>query len=222
MQSVLFLQIFLHFLFSMAIEAGLYYNAAMLSGAISATPVGVGLALTGASLGGLAIGIAAATYAEIKLQEFEEKCKRGSFKVRWQTAQGIRFLIFGGGVAMTTTAALGIISASIAVTASVASCGVGLAIVGVLALGYGFARYKMLSAAMQQREREEAAVEMVNIMLHDPHANQELRSFARDHGVTMREISKALEVQHNDEVAAVLFVRARKLLRSLNEVSVEV
>jgi hypothetical protein len=145
---------------------------------IGAATTTVFLASPIAAISGAA-GAAVAAYVDVKLQDFEGKCKTGTYKVRWCTAQGVRLLLFGGGTALTVTAVLGIITAtSILATVAVASCGIGLAVVGGIGLVAAIARYRHLSGVMKAYEAREARIQIVQTCdtLTDEEIQETIRS----------------------------------------------
>ncbi len=195
----------------MALNAAMYVNMANLSNlsAASLTTLGTGLACTGTAIVGGVVGVATAGYMEIKLQEFEQKCKIGTYKVRFWTAQGLRTIFVGGGIGLTTAAAMGLISSSIVVTVGVASAGIGVAVVFALAIGYGFARYQNMSAKMAQMEREEAArVLMPDI---DNVSDDDVRNFIKSHKLTIVEMGPHLMREPNSILASQRFARVHRL-----------
>ncbi len=195
----------------MALNAAMYYNMANIGNysAASFATLGTGLACTGAAVVGGVAGMATAGYMEIKLQEFEEKCKVGTYKIRFWTAQGLRTIFVGGGIGLTTAAAMGLISSSIVVTVGVASAGIGIAVVFALAIGYGFARYQNQSARMAQLEREEAAkILMPDI---DNVSDDDVKKFIRSHNLTIVEMGPHLMREPNSILASQRFARVHRL-----------
>jgi hypothetical protein len=87
-----------------------------------------------------------------------------------------------------------------------------IAVVGVMALGYGFARYKMLSAKMLQQER----IDAVNVLMDNFEAIEDARikKCITDHQLTFSDFSTWLQNEADDDRATARFRRIRALLRS--------
>jgi hypothetical protein len=165
----------------------LVYAATHAPPVAAAATLGVGAA--GAL--GFGIGVGAACYVEMKLQEFEEKCKQGTYKVRWCVGTTVRVLLVGAGTSLAVTAAVGLISASLVVAVGVASCGVGLALVGVMAIGAAVLRYQQLSAQMREQERRDAAELLMGTLVHLPDAR--VREFVRSNELTLEHLTPHLK-----------------------------
>lgn len=176
----------------------------------AAASVAATLPIASAALLGVAVGVCAGAFAEMKLQEFEEKCRLGTYKVRWRTAQGLRLLLVGTGTGLTVAAACGVISASIVITAGVASCGVALAIIGVLAIGAGMVRYKNLQESMSRQERADACDVLLRTMgsLDDA----QVRMFVQQHTLTLTDAAPFL-ANLNEALAVQNFARLHRAMQ---------
>src|SRR6185295_6485433 len=159
---------------------------------------------------------------EVALEEFEEKCRFGTYKVRWWTAQGFRALFVCGGIGLTAAAAYGVISASIVATVSAASFGAGVAVVAIFALGAGFVRYKDLSSKMAEQEREDACNLIMPFICASINQQQQtnpmwtdkkIMAFLKSHGVTVKHMAPWIQKNvANHEEAGKVFARCLPLL----------
>jgi hypothetical protein len=159
------------------------------------------------ALGGFAIGAAAAGYAEVKLRDFEASCQTPrKYKVRWLTAQGVRFALFGAGTTLTVTACLGLICAtSILATVAIASCGIGVAVVAGVCFAAAIVRYNQIKDVMEEKEaREDAQTELVENLDHL--SDQEIQSAV--HAGIFRSQDLGDMLRNEDNTSA-----ARKFLR---------
>jgi hypothetical protein len=176
-------------------------NAPVLAAAGPIAAVGIS-AVVGAAVGGLAaVGI------EMGLREFEDKFKIGTYKARFWTAQGIRSLVFGSGVALSTTALFGlIVSGSITASVCIASGGIALAVVAAVGIGLAFTRYKYGCAEEKRKVVQTLLVEF------DLLSVIQIRTILQTYSISMDDVHNGLRDERDHQRAGRIYIQTRVIL----------
>jgi hypothetical protein len=149
---------------------------------------------------------------ELSLREFEENCKVLSYEARWWTSQGIRVAIVGAGTTLTVTALLGLIgTASLLAVVSIASCGIGLAVVAGVGCALALERYASAKKKDAEAYRNTIISQLSNSM--DQLSDESIQQLKTAHKITHLDITTILFNDPDTDETGVKFLRLRRLLK---------
>ncbi len=149
---------------------------------------------------------------EMSLREFEENCRFLSYEARWYTAQGIRAIMVGAGTTLTVTALLGIIGgASLLAVVSLASAGIGLAVVGAVGFVVALDRYTSAKRKDEQAYRNSILSELAGTMDHL--SDDSLKELSKKHKFTHDDITTILLLEPDVPQTGTKFLRLRRCFK---------
>lgn len=182
------------------------YAAQPAVGSVSAVAATTSLAAVGAGVLGVAAGAALGLGMEMGLQEFEEKFKVGTFKMRWWTAQGIRTLVFGTGVGVSVATAFGLIAGgSLIAGCAICSGGITLAICAAVGIAFAIGRYKKGCAEDKRR-----AIELFILKFEEMSSDQR-RMVIQEQQITIDDIHHKLKTLANHNLVGRIYGEVHRL-----------